>query len=258
MKHAFAVETIANPRMSGTTTLRIARDVEWEPLSKLVFNDFGEMGIALVGLGHERGIIIKIVTQGFGCRRALRATPTRRILHIDGYSRIVHQQRHSIFLLCSGRLAPIIIEHVGPIIMRLAEIGFALRVVIIHCVAILPPTLRWPAMEIHDLRHRRGHTSCHIARFLAIRIALSPLRAQQRCHPFGKRSCGFRSPNEPPTMLQLRVNLPIGLQQIARLGVEPRRIHLPPCAIGQHFAHGIVARHHNEAVPMRVVDNIIR
>ena len=259
VEHTFAVETVANPSVTAAATTRIARDVEWKAMAKLVLNDFGEMSVALVCLGHDGRIIIEIVAQGFGCRRALRATAARCILHVDGDAGIVHQQSHSIFLLCRGPLPAIIVEHVAPIIMRLAEVGFALRMLIIHRVAIFAASLCGPTMEIHDLCHRRSHTSREITCFFIIRIALPPFRFQQRSHNASAgRSGGFCSPNEAPTLFQMRVNLPIGLQQIARFGVEPRRVHLPRRAIGQHFAHGIVARHHNEAVPTRIIHYIIR
>ena len=168
------IKAIANPRMT-TSSFRITRYVEWETIAKLFLYNLDKVVNALICSGYHWGIIVEVIAQSTLGHIALRATCPIRVLHIGCNTHIIHQQSHSIFLLCSNVPTVIIRQHIVPVVVWLCKIGWANSVIKLHRIALLSLSLCWPFMVIHHLCNRSSHTPRYILGQLAVGIVLSPL-----------------------------------------------------------------------------------
>ena len=216
------------------------------------------MGVSLILLSNNGSIVIEIRAKSLRSSKILRAATIWRVLHIDGDTNITHQFCHGIFLLRRVRTIGVSGTHLLPSILRLRKISRARLTVISNGVIITSLTAQRPLMVVHDLSHRRGHTSRIVVGELIVRFALSPARFDKRGNGIG-RFRGVRSlRGELGITFQLVVNISITLKQETNFWIQTCRIHHARSTISQHLSHRVVSGNNNETVSACIIIYIIR
>ena len=148
--------------------------------------NLGKSGSPFIAAFHECRGIVEVLLEGAIGIFVLSAAGMRSILHICGHPEIVHQERNSIcFIICPRVSIGISVFHMLPIVMRLAEIGVLLLIIISDGIGVFSLSLCRPLVEIHHLCHCRSHASrVIITDLFIVREVLAPFAGQQRSNGF--------------------------------------------------------------------------